>query len=89
MRARTNADRLVTMHDAYATLADALGVRGAGGVPGGGELKVTPHAAALNFLTDEVQAGRTCREAATPPGYCNCFRHARGRDTPPWMDFKC
>jgi hypothetical protein len=78
------------MHDAYATLADALGVRDAAAAPGsaGGTLRVTPHATALNFLTQEVPLARTCRAAAIPPGYCPCFRRG-GRDTTPWMDFKC
>ena len=90
-RARANAARLTTMHDVYATLAGALQVRleqGAEGTPAAG-LAVQPHGAALDLLRNTVPEGRTCREAAIPPGYCNCFRPARGRDTQPWMDFVC
>jgi hypothetical protein len=86
-RARANAQRLTTMHDAYATLAGALQVRGAASADG--LLAVRPHAAALDLLQETVQEGRTCRSAAIPPGYCNCFRPAKGRDTRAWMDFIC
>jgi hypothetical protein len=95
-RAARNAGRLVTMHDAYAVLADALGVRGDGAAPGapGGRLRVTPHEKAINFLREEVPEGRSCREAGVPPGYCACFRRRSkgvggGAGPAPWMDFKC
>jgi hypothetical protein len=77
---RNAASRFVVMHDVYRTMAEAMGLVGAPAAPGsaGGELKVTPHAAALNFLRQDVPAGRTCREAGVPQGYCACLQRKRG-----------
>jgi hypothetical protein len=80
LAARNAASRFVTMHDVYRTMADAMGLVGASAAPGsaGGELKVTPHAAALNFLRQDVPAGRTCRDAGVPQGYCACLQRKHG-----------
>ena len=78
--ARANAQRLVTMHDLYRTMADAAGLTGAGAAPeaNAGELRVTPHAEALNLLTEQVPEDRTCRTATIPDAFCGCLQRKRG-----------
>jgi hypothetical protein len=79
-RARANAQRLVTMHDLYRTMADAAGLTGAGAAPeaNAGELRVTPHSEAFNLLTEQVPEERTCRTAAIPDAFCGCLQRKRG-----------
>lgn len=74
-RTRENAARLVTMHDLYRTLAEVTGLSGAGAAPeaNAGGMRVTPHAAAINLLTQQVPEGRTCRDAAVPDEFCACL----------------
>jgi hypothetical protein len=79
-RAKENAAaRLVTSHDLYGLMGDAMGLQGAGapGAPAG-TLKVTPRLHAVNPLQQAVSAERTCAQAGVPPGHCGCLHRKTG-----------
>jgi len=70
---RWNRDRMVTMHDLYATMTTLLRHDASSGGGVGAVAASSPRPPwAVDILREHVPAERSCRDAHVPPDFCVC-----------------